>query len=66
LLVVAVRKAVAQEKKRPPGWWQHQKLFNQRDEARRKPRAVGCAQYGAKEATWPKAARMECWSMIAS
>ena len=34
------------------GWRQRQKLFNERDEARRKPRTVGCrsAQRGAREA----------------
>src|SRR5262249_47372050 len=50
------------------GWQQRQNPFNQPDEARRKPRTVGCrsAHCSAREAVWLKAARMECSSMTAS
>jgi hypothetical protein len=49
------------------GRQQRQKLLNQPDESRRKPRTVGCrsAHCSAREAVWLKAARMEYSSMTA-
>src|SRR5215475_75146 len=49
-------------------WQRRQKPLNHPDEARRKPRLVGChgAHCSAREAAWLKAARMECPSMTVS